>query len=116
MLGIIFSFLILVVGEGLNIWAEMSSAKLAGPQSLLEPKNTILFLMVFVGCSFLLVGYSVGYGASKTIWTVTVSSIVAILVVEPVLAYFFFNQLPQKGAIVGLVLGVIGFIATIVWV
>lgn len=116
MLGVIFSFLILVVGEGLNIWAEMLSAKLPGAQSLLEFKNIILFLMVFIGCSFLLVGYSVGYSSSKSIWTVTVSSIVAILVVEPFLAYFFFHQLPQKGELVGLVLGIIGFIATIVWV
>lgn len=72
--------------------------------------------MVFVGCSFLLVGHSIGYSSSKTIWTVTVSSIVAILIVEPVFAYFFFNQLPQKGALAGLILVAIGFIATIVWV
>ncbi len=116
MFGVIFSFLILVVGEGLNIWAEMLSAKLPGPNSLLEFKNAILFLMVFVGCSFLLVGYSVGYGASKSIWTVTVASVVAILITEPFLAYFFFHQLPHKGELVGLVLGIIGFIATIVWV
>lgn len=116
MLGVIFSFLILVVGEGLNIWAEMLSAKLPGAHSLLEYKNSVLFLMVFAGCSFLLLGYSVGYGVSKDIWTVTVASVVAILVVEPVLAYFFFNQLPQKGALIGLILGFIGFIATIVWV
>ncbi len=116
MLGTILSFLLLIVGEGINVWAEMLSAKLPGVNSLFEFKNIGLFLMVIAGCSFLLFGYSVGYTASKNIWTVTVASVVAILVTEPFLAYFFFNQLPEKGALLGLVLGILGFIATIVWV
>ncbi len=114
-LGIIFSFIILIIAEGLNIWAEMLSARLPGVNSLFEPKNFFLFGVVLIGCSLLLFGYAIGYGASKNIWTVTVSSIVAILIVEPFLAYFFFHQLPEKGALVGLILGVIGFIATVMW-
>lgn len=115
-IGILLSFALLIVGEGINIWAEMLSAKLPGVSSLLESRNLFLFGMIIIGCSFLLFGYALGFGASKNIWTVTVSSVVAILIVEPVLAYFFFNQLPQKGALVGLVFGVAGFIVTIVWV
>ncbi len=72
--------------------------------------------MVIVGSSFLLFGYAIGYASSKNIWTVTVSSVVAILIVEPFLAYFFFHQLPEKGALVGLILAIMGFIATVVWV
>lgn len=115
MIGMLLSFGLLVIGEGLNIWSEMLSAKLPGPASLFEAKNLALFGIVIVGCSFLLFGYSIGYGSSKNIWTVTVSSIVAILIVEPVLAYMFFHQLPERGALVGLIFGVIGFIATVVW-
>ena len=115
-LGVFLSFALLIVGEGINIWAEMLSAKLPGAHSLLEPRNLFLFAMVIIGCSFLLFGYSTGFQASKNIWTVTVSSVVAILVTEPFLAYFFFHQLPEKGALLGLVLGAIGFIATVTWV
>jgi hypothetical protein len=116
MLGTLFSFALLIIGEGINILAEMLSAKLPDAQSLFEIKNLFLFGMVIVGCSFLLFGYATGFQASKNIWTVTVSSVVAILIVEPFLAYFFFNQLPEKGALVGVILGILGFIATIVWV
>lgn len=116
MLGVLLSFALLVVGESFNILAEMFSAKLPSAQALLEYKNFFLFGMVILGCSFLLFGYAIGYGASKNIWTVTVSSVVAILIVEPFLAYFFFHQLPQKGALVGVILGALGFIATVVWV
>jgi hypothetical protein len=83
---------------------------------LLEARNLPLFLIVLVGCSLLLFGYAIGYQASKNIWTVTVSSVVAILIVEPFLAYFFFHQLPEKGALVGMILGAAGFLATILWV
>jgi len=114
--GVLLSFGLLIVGEGINIWAEMLSAKLPGAQSLFEYKNLPLFAMVIIGCSFLLFGYSVGFQASKSIWTVTVASVVAILIIEPFLAYAFFHQLPEKGALVGLILGAIGFIATITWV
>ncbi|MDD2657454.1 MAG: hypothetical protein PHD04_02195 [Candidatus Pacebacteria bacterium] len=116
MFGTLFAFALLVVGEGINILAEMFSAKLPSVSSLLELKNLFLFGMVIIGCSFLLFGYAVGYQASKSIWTVTVASVVAILLVEPLLAYYFFHQLPEKGALVGIVLGAIGFIATVVWV
>ena len=115
-LGILLSFLLLIGGEGINIWAEMLSAKLPRTFSLFESKNLYLFGMVILGCAFLLFGYSVGYSASKNIWTVTVASVVAILIVEPFLAYIFFKQLPEKGALVGLIFGALGFIATIVWV
>jgi hypothetical protein len=72
--------------------------------------------MVILGCSFLLFGYTIGYQASKNIWVVSVSSVVAILLIEPILGYAFFQQLPEKGALVGAILGALGFIVTLVWV
>jgi hypothetical protein len=115
MFGVLFSFL-LIVGEGINIYAEMLSARLPGTAALLEYRNLFLFGMVIIGCSFLLFGYTIGFQASKNIWVVTVSSVVAILLIEPLLAYAFFGQLPQKGALVGVILGAIGFLATLIWV
>ncbi len=114
--GALLSSALLIVGEGINVWAEMMSAKLPTTASLFRPENLFLFGMVIVGCSFLLFGYSVGYTATKNIWTVTVASVVAILITEPVLAYMFFSQLPEKGALVGMILGIAGFIATVTWV
>ena len=115
MFGIILSFTILIVAEGLNIWAEMMSAKLSGVRSLFELKNLFLFAIVLIGCSLLLVGYTIGYQSSKNIWTVTVSSIVAILLVEPFIAYAYFHQLPEKGALVGMALSIVAFLVTIFW-
>lgn len=83
--------------------------------SLFEPKNLFLFAMVFSGCTLLLVAYTVGYQAAKNIWVVTAASVGSILVVEPVLAWIFFHQLPERGALAGLVLGAAGLIATTVW-
>ncbi len=106
---------ILIIAEGLNVLAEMFAAQLPGVASLFERQNLYLFGMVFVGCSLLLVGYSMGYSAAKNIWAVTAMSIGGILVVEPILAWTFFHQVPEKGAIVGLLLGVTGLIATVAW-
>ncbi len=115
MQALVFALGILIVAEVLNILAEMFAAQLPGVASLFERQNLFLFGMVFAGCSLLLVGYSMGYGAAKNIWVVTAMSVGGILVVEPILAWTFFHQLPEKGAIVGLVLGAIGLIATVAW-
>ncbi len=112
---LLFAIAILFVGEGINIWAEMISARLPA-SSLFEPGHLFLFGMVIVGCSFLLFGYSLGYQSTKNIWIITAASVVGILIVEPVLAYLFFHQLPVKGSLVGLLLGAAGLIATIVWI
>lgn len=113
---LLFAIAVLFVGEGINIWAELLSAKLPGTFSLLEPRNLFLFGMVILGCSFLLFGYSLGYQSTKNIWIITAASVVGILITEPILAYLFFHQLPEKGSLVGLILGAIGLIATLVWV
>lgn len=114
MLTLFISIGLLIIGEGLNVLAELYAAKIP-PTSLFKPESLILFVMVFFGCSFLLLGYSVGFSVSKNIWIVTASSIAAILIVEPALAYMFFQQLPEKGALLGLILGATGLVATVAW-
>jgi hypothetical protein len=49
----------------------------------------------------------------KNIWIVSVISITSILIIEPFIAYFIGGQLPTKGAIIGLVFGVLGFAAAL---
>ncbi|MBI2452125.1 hypothetical protein HYV50_03545 [Candidatus Pacearchaeota archaeon] len=65
--------------------------------------------MVIAG-AFLLSGYMFGYSNFKNIWIVSVVSITSILFTEPVLAYVIFQELPTKGALIGLIFGMIGFI------
>lgn len=114
MLALLASVGLLLVGEGINVLAELYAAKIP-PSALFRTQSLILFIMVFFGCSFLLLGYSVGYGAVKNIWIVTAASVASILIVEPVLAYTFFNTLPEKGALLGLIFGVAGLIVTLAW-
>jgi len=42
----------------------------------------------------LLFGYMIAYSGFKNIWIVSVVSITAILVLEPLLAWTFFHELP----------------------
>ena len=70
------------------------------------------FLIMVIGGTLLITGYFVGFGAFKNIWIISVISITSILIIEPVLAYTIFHQLPTKGALIGLILGALGFIST----
>ncbi len=112
----ILAVLLLIVGEALAIYAEMVVAR-----SVNLSKNSLLlvffkmFLLITVAGGFLLLGYILGFGAFKNIWIVSVASIMAILVVEPILAWTMFKQIPTKGSIIGLILGVIGFIVAMIF-
>jgi len=71
--------------------------------------------MMIAGSIFLIEGYMLGYTAFRNIWIVSAISITSILIVEPLLAYDLFQQLPTKGALVGFVAGIIGFAAALSW-
>ncbi|MBI1969695.1 hypothetical protein HYS48_03285 [Candidatus Woesearchaeota archaeon] len=72
-----------------------------------------MFLIMILGGGFLIAGYMLGFQAFQNIWVVSVVSITSILVIEPILAYTIFQQLPTKGAFLGLILGVLGFMAAV---
>lgn len=57
--------------------------------------------------------YVIGYGQLKNIWIITAISIGSIIVVEPVLTYLLFHQIPTPGAMTGLALGVLGIVASL---
>lgn len=106
--------LLIFLGEALAIYAEMLGAKSYSAAG--QPALQIflkMFLIIAVAGGFLLTGYMFGYSAFKNIWVVSVASITSILVMEPIIAFSLFRQVPGTGQIVGFVFGVLGFIAAI---
>jgi len=105
---------LLVAGESLSIYAEMIGAR--NNQIASQPILRIfllMFLLIAIAGGFLIAGYMLGFNAFKNIWIVSAVSITSILIVEPILAWTIFQQLPTTGAVVGLVLGVVGLIASL---
>lgn len=104
---------LLILGEFSAIYAEMLIARLG---SLSGSSGMTLFkivaFMAFAGCA-LLTGYYLGYKSFQNIWIIAAVSIVSILIVEPVLAYSFFQELPTRGSTIGLIMGALGLIATL---
>jgi hypothetical protein len=56
-----------------------------------------------------------GYRSFRNIWIVSALSITSILIMEPLIGYLVFQQLPTRGALFGLLLGAAGFLVTFVW-
>lgn len=110
----IISIVLLVLGESLAIYAEMIAARSHADTA--RPAVHIFFLgliTITIASGFLIAGYMIGYRSFQNIWVVSVASITAILIAEPILAYALFHEMPTKGAAIGLVLGAAGFVATV---
>ena len=109
----VLAIAILSLGEFLVVYAEMVVAKLPS----LHGASTVVFwkiaICMIIGSCALLGGYYSGYKSFQNIWIVTALSIVLVLIVEPVLAYTFFHELPGRGATIGLLLGAMGLFATV---
>jgi hypothetical protein len=107
-----FAVILILFGEMITIYAEMLLARnnFFNPSSFLKVFWQPFFIMV-IGGSLLITGYFTGFGAFKNIWIVSVISITSILIIEPILAYTIFHQLPTKGAAIGLAFGILGFIS-----
>jgi len=95
------------IGEVLIIGAEMWAAKYFDankPWQVILPAVGVSIIGVLV----LVYGYTFGYQAFKNIWIVTALSVAGILVVEPIVAWSLFREVPTTGASIALALGVIG--------
>lgn len=105
---------LLFIGEALSIYAEMLGAR--SNHLAAQPFLQIflkMFLLIATAGGFLIAGYMLGFKVFKNIWIVSVASMTSILIVEPILAWTTFQQVPTTGAIIGFVLGVIGlFLST----
>lgn len=72
-----------------------------------------MFLFMTIAGGFVLSSYILGFSAFKNIWIVSAISVIFIIIIEPLIAWTIFSQVPTHGAIIGLVLGVIGLFFTI---
>lgn len=105
---------LLFLGEACAIYAEMLGARTHAIST--QPFLSIflkMLLIMFMGGALLISGYMLGFRAFRNIWIVSAISITSILIVEPILAYLLFQQLPTKGAAIGLVLGIMGFFSAL---
>ncbi len=72
-----------------------------------------MFLLITLAGGFLILGYMLGFKFFKNIWIVNAASITSILIVEPIIAWTIFHQLPTKGAIIGFFLGAVDLFLSI---
>ncbi len=110
----ILTIILIFLGEATAIYAEMVAARNYSTSS--SPFIQIflkLFLIIIIGGGFLIAGYMLGIKSFRNIWIVSVVSITSILIIEPILAYTLFGQLPTKGALIGFIFGTLGFVSAL---
>lgn len=100
-------------GEALSIYAEVVGARQVTSNNPFAKIFLTMAIIITFGGIILIAGYLLGIQSFQNIWIVSVVSIVSILIVEPVLDYVVFRQLPTTGAAIGLGLGIVGFLFTI---
>ncbi|MCL5435757.1 MAG: hypothetical protein M1275_01620 [Patescibacteria group bacterium] len=106
---------LLFFGEALAIFVEIGAAKKYYGGTAIFPHLFLqMFALITLADGFLIAGYMLGIRAFQNIWIVSVISLTSILIIEPTLDYLIFAQVPTRGALVGLVLGVLGFISAVI--
>jgi len=107
------SLILMVFGEILTIYSEVYASKL--PDRSLD--TPLIFVKPIVLISIagitLIFAYWLGYQATGNIWIVTVASLTLLLILEPIVIYAMLKELPERGALIGFILGATGLIATI---
>lgn len=109
----IIPLILLFIGEAVYVWSEMMIANTAKNNSnnySLIAKMTITALIAGL---VIISGYYYGYKYSKNIWLVTATSIGAILITEPIVSWSVFHEIPNRGAGIGLIFGVLGIFSTL---
>ncbi len=105
----ILVLVLIFLGEILAIYAEMVGAKTNHLTSQPFWQTFLkMFLLITLAGGILIAGYMLGINAFKNIWVVSVVSITSILLVEPILAWTIFHQVPTIGAVLGFILGATG--------
>ncbi len=105
----------LVLGEILIIIAELSGARIKEHSVSVSTENWIWLIIVGIISSVLLIyGYVEGTHNYGNIWFVMAVSICSILVIEPVLALILFRHTITLGTGIGLSLGFVGLIITLI--
>ncbi|MCX6720207.1 MAG: hypothetical protein NTW11_00080 [Candidatus Staskawiczbacteria bacterium] len=101
--------LFLFIGESFYLYSEMFVAK----NSVAGSSKTFFIpaiLMVIMGGILFLGSVYFGMHLFKNIWIIAVMSVAAIVIMEPLLAFVFFKQLPTIKTSIGFILGILGLI------
>lgn len=104
---------LLILGEALVIYAEMIGARLYGVHgATFGSAFSATLIPLIVGATFLIFAYMLGVKYLGNVWIVTVVSMGAVLLVEPLFNLLYMGQTPTTGALIGFVLGALGILAT----
>ncbi len=101
----VLPLILLFFGESLAIYSEVVAAKNIHTFGSTFLKTSLLMTLAGLG---LIAGYMLGVKYLQNIWVIGAVSVVSIIIMEPIITYSIFHELPSKGALIGLVLGVLG--------
>lgn len=104
---------LLVLGEILAINSELFVSVALKNQQKMFPVFLKNGLVITISGFMLITGYFLVYKSTKNIWLASFVSIISIIIAEPFSTYFIFHELPQRGTLIGLILGFLGLLATI---
>src|SRR3989344_1657232 len=106
----IIPIILIFLGEGLAIYSEIVAAKNINTFAATFWKMS--GVMTLAGL-LLIAGYMFGLKYLNNIWIVGVVSIGGIIIMEPVITYLLFQEFPSRGALIGLVLGILGLLSAL---
>jgi hypothetical protein len=106
----IIPILFLFLGESLAIYSEIIAAK--NINSFATTFWKMSGIMALAGL-LLIAGYMFGLKYLNNIWVVGVVSIASIIIMEPIITYALFHELPSRGAFLGLILGMLGLFSAL---
>jgi hypothetical protein len=104
------AILVLLMGESIAIYSEIIAAKNINTFSATFWK---MFALMAVAGLFLILGYMLGMKYIQNIWVVGAISVASIVVVEPLVTYLIFHELPTKGPIIGFILGILAILSAL---
>ena len=102
--------MLLFFGESLAIYAEVIAAKnISSFGSTLLKMSSV---MILAGIS-LVAGYMLGVKYFQNIWIISAVSIASIIIMEPFITFLIFQEIPSRGALIGLILGIAGLLSAL---
>lgn len=107
------TILLLYLGESLIIGAEVLTAKYTLANQISTSFIVLAMAVGALGSVLTILAYFIGIKIFNSIWTITVICITSILILEPFIIYFLTREIPGRGAFIGLLFGILGFIATL---
>ncbi|WP_054063206.1 hypothetical protein ACMGT0_17455 [Pseudomonas sp. RHF3.3-3] len=103
----------MVVGEFCAIYSEVVTARLAQTGNVSWEAFSVPVLIMCLAGLCLLGAYWLGYAAVGDIWVVTVVSVTSLLILEPLVVWSLFGEVPGRGALIGFCLGALGMFSTV---